>query len=135
MPDVELRRCIGSARFGIEPHEAPINAFPAQPSQKDGLGRMCATHWRAYTAGLARDARARKAPAEGVVTGETAEPEAATTEPPARRHRAKAQPAPENQPGLLFPSRTAEPRATVRGSVTSVGRTCACAKERALRRT
>jgi hypothetical protein len=68
MPDVELRRCIGSARFGIEPHEAPINAFPAQPSQKDGLGRMCATHWRAYTAGLARDARARKAPAEGVVT-------------------------------------------------------------------
>ena len=61
MPDDELRRCIGSARFGIEPHDAPINEFPAQPSQKDGLGRMCAEHWRTYTAGLAREAKARKA--------------------------------------------------------------------------
>jgi len=36
-----LRRCIGSTRFGIEPHEAPIENFPKQPSQKDGIGRMC----------------------------------------------------------------------------------------------
>jgi hypothetical protein len=58
---VTLRRCIGSKRFEIEPHDAPVEDFPKQPSQKDGLGRMCKTHWNAYTAGLARDAKARKA--------------------------------------------------------------------------
>ena len=57
----EMRRCIGSERFGIEPHDAPIGDFPSQPSQKDGLGRMCKVHWNQYTAGLARDAKARKA--------------------------------------------------------------------------
>jgi hypothetical protein len=56
-----IRRCIGSARFGIDPHDAPVEDFPSQPSQKDGLGRMCKDHWNAYTAGLARDAKARKA--------------------------------------------------------------------------
>jgi len=55
------RRCIGSSRFGIEPHDAPVEDFPAQPSQKDGLGRMCRVDWNEYTAGLARDAKARKA--------------------------------------------------------------------------
>jgi hypothetical protein len=54
-----LRRCVGSKRFGIEPHEAPVSDFPKQPSQKGGLGRMCSEHWRAYTAGLRRDALAR----------------------------------------------------------------------------
>lgn len=54
------RRCVGSERFGIEPHEAPLDDFPKQPSQKDGLGRMCKPHWKAYTAGLRKDARARK---------------------------------------------------------------------------
>ena len=49
--------------YGIEPHEAPENEFPLQPSQKDGLGRMCKAHWNAYTAALARDAKARKAAA------------------------------------------------------------------------
>src|SRR5438046_1396267 len=58
------RRCIGSARYGIEAHEAPAADFPVQPSQKDGLGRMCKVHWNQYTAGLARDAKARKAAAE-----------------------------------------------------------------------
>ena len=57
----DLRRCIGSTRFGIAAHEAPAEDFPVQPSQKDGLGRMCKTHWNQYTAGLARDAKARKA--------------------------------------------------------------------------
>jgi len=57
----DLRKCIGSARFGIEPHEAAVEDFPKQPSQKDGLGRMCKPHWNQYTAGLARDAKARKA--------------------------------------------------------------------------
>ena len=56
-----LRRCVGSTRFGIEPHEAPDSEFPKQPSQKDGLGRMCHEHWRAYTSGLRKDALARKA--------------------------------------------------------------------------
>jgi hypothetical protein len=57
----DLRNCIGSTRFGIEAHEAPAADFPVQPSQKDGLGRMCKVHWNQYTAGLARDAKARKA--------------------------------------------------------------------------
>jgi hypothetical protein len=59
-----LRRCIGSKRYGIEAHDAPAADFPNQPSQKDGIGRMCRHHWSQYTAGLARDAKARKA-AEG----------------------------------------------------------------------
>jgi hypothetical protein len=65
---VTLRRCIGSARFAIEPHEAPVDDFPVQPSQKDGLGRLCKTHWNQYTAGLARDAKARKAADVGTAT-------------------------------------------------------------------
>jgi hypothetical protein len=56
----ELRRCKGSARFGIEPHEAPVSEFPKQPSRKDGLGTMCTEHWRAYVRGLRK---ARKAAA------------------------------------------------------------------------
>lgn len=60
----DMRRCIGSERFGIEAHEAPVTEFPAQPSQKDGLGRMCKTHWNAYTSALRKASLARKA-AEG----------------------------------------------------------------------
>jgi len=82
-----LRRCIGSARFGIEPHEAPVEEFPRQPSQKDGLGRMCKTHWNQYTAGLARDAKARKAAAAPEPTvgseGQAAEPSVASEGEPA----------------------------------------------------
>jgi hypothetical protein len=72
-----LRNCIGSARFEIEPHDAPVDDFPKQPSQKDGLGRMCKTHWNEYTAGLARDAKARKAAEPDVDTAAAAGPEAA----------------------------------------------------------
>jgi len=80
-----LRRCVGSARFGIEPHEAPLADFPRQPSQKDGLGRMCRIHWNAYTAGLAREAKARKAAAGSgdVATSAEAGPEAANQADPA----------------------------------------------------
>ncbi len=94
-----LRRCIGSERFGIEPHEAPPEEFPVQPSQKDGLGRMCRPHWNAYTAGLAREAKARKAAASGDVP--TVDPEAAapsegiTPEPEAARKRTRRSTAPE----------------------------------------
>jgi hypothetical protein len=92
MDMVDLRRCIGSARFGIEAHDEPVTDLPSQPSQKDGLGRMCKTHWNQYTAGLAREAKARKAavtdgdaPAADVSPNEATE---APTEPapkPARR--------------------------------------------------
>jgi len=57
----DVRRCIGSAKFGIEAHEAPVPDFSAQPSQKDGLGRMCKPHWNQYTTALRKAALARKA--------------------------------------------------------------------------
>jgi hypothetical protein len=57
----DMRRCIGSAKFGIEAHEAPVHDFPVQPSQKDGLGRMCKTHWNQYTTALRKAALERKA--------------------------------------------------------------------------
>ncbi|HEV8281903.1 MAG TPA: hypothetical protein VGQ02_08605 [Candidatus Limnocylindrales bacterium] len=69
----ELRRCIGSARFGIEAHEAPVTKFPKQPSQKDGLGRMCKTHWNQYTTAL------RKAAAAAKAEGEATSPESIRT--------------------------------------------------------
>ena len=67
----DLRRCIGSAKFGIGGHDAPPEDFPVQPSQKDGLGRMCKTHWNQYTAALRKAALAPKA-AEGGVSTEVA---------------------------------------------------------------
>ena len=86
----DLRKCIGSTKFGIEAHEAPVTDFPAQPSQKDGLGRMCRTHWNQYTAGLARDAKARKAAA---AEAESAPEVTASVEPRRRSRRAIAVPA------------------------------------------
>ena len=61
----ELRRCTGSARFGIEPHEAPTAEFPKQPSRKDGLGTMCTEHWRAYVKGLREARKVAKGPGKG----------------------------------------------------------------------
>lgn len=81
----DQRRCIGSARFGIEAHEAPVADFPVQLSHKDGLGRMCKVHWNAYTAGLARDAKARKSAEPGCVT------EAAGTKPEPSRMASRAE--------------------------------------------
>jgi hypothetical protein len=98
------RKCIGSERFGIEAHEAPVTEFPAQPSQRDGLGRMCKTHWNQYTAGLARDAKARKAAAVGGTVGgvnvpatEAAAPtEAQAAKPePTRKHGRRTGSAPQ----------------------------------------
>jgi hypothetical protein len=77
----DMRRCIGSERFGIEAHEAPVTEFPAQPSQKDGLGRMCKPHWNAYTNALRKASIARKA-AEA-----EAEPVAAAEPAKAKRGR------------------------------------------------
>ena len=78
-----MRKCIGSKRYGIEPHGAPVEDFPVQPSQKDGLGRMCKSHWNQYTAGLARDAKARKAAESGAIV-ETSVPATADTAPAAK---------------------------------------------------
>ena len=78
------RRCIGSAKFEIEAHEAPTTDFPAQPSQKDGLGRMCKTHWKQYVTALRTAAVARKGEDGGVAT------EAAPTEPQVSRQQRRA---------------------------------------------
>ena len=72
MATTTLRKCSGSARFGIEPHEAPLADFPRQPSRKDGLGAMCDVHWKAYVKGLNADRKAR-ATALVTDTGETVE--------------------------------------------------------------
>ena len=85
----DMRRCIGSAKFGIEAHEAPVGDFPTQPSQKDGLGRMCKPHWKQYTSALRNAALARKA-ADGAVATEVAPTE---SEGPAKKARtAKPEP-------------------------------------------
>ena len=78
----ELRRCIGSAKFGIEAHDAPVTEFPAQPSQKDGLGRMGKPHWNQYTSALRKAALARKA-----AEGEPPEPEPISAPGPVRAKR------------------------------------------------
>ncbi|MGD8486642.1 MAG: hypothetical protein PVG27_13540 [Chloroflexota bacterium] len=72
----ELRRCTGSARFGIEPHEAPITEFPTQPSRKDGLGTMCTEHWRAYVKAL-REARNAASATDGSAPADAPEADAA----------------------------------------------------------
>lgn len=70
----ELRRCTGSARFGIEPPETHVTDFPKQPSRKDGLGTMCTEHWRAYVKDLREARLAAKAMGEGTAaSGEGAD--------------------------------------------------------------
>jgi hypothetical protein len=96
----DMRKCIGSATFGIEAHEAPPDEFPAQPSQKDGLGRMCKPHWNQYTSALRKAALARKA-VEGVAPAEalSTEPEpvavAAPKAPGGRKTKESRTPKPE----------------------------------------
>jgi hypothetical protein len=80
----DLRECIGSARFGIEAHEAPGGDFPVQPSQKDGLGRMCKVHWNEYTTALRKAAMARRAVDGGAAT-EVAPTESEPAAVPARK--------------------------------------------------
>ena len=70
----DRRKCIGSAKFGIEAHEAPVDDFPAQPSQKGGLGRMCKPHWNQYTSALRKAALARKAAEDGTASEVGPEP-------------------------------------------------------------
>ena len=85
----DLRKCIGSAKFGIEAHDAPVGDFPVQPSRKDGLGRMCKPHWNRYTTALRKAALARQAADGGAATAVApTEPEPVETAKP-RRTRAK----------------------------------------------
>ena len=103
----DMRKCIGSTRFGIEAHEAPVTDFPAQPSQKDGLGRMCKTHWNQYTTALRKAALARKAadadpvvvPARAAIAEQEGEPGR-----PAPRPRRTAK-APKPEPIRTRPAR------------------------------
>ena len=81
---MDQRTCIGSARFGIEAHGAPTDDFPVQPSQRDGLGRMCKPHWNQYTSALRKAALARKA-----AEGETAEPQPVVVPEPVRAKRGR----------------------------------------------
>jgi hypothetical protein len=93
----DLRKCIGSAKFGIEAHEAPIADFPVQASQRDGLGRMCKPHWNQYTAALARDRKARLAVDAGV--------ESPVVAAARKEARAKAKPAKKPEPIRTKPAR------------------------------
>jgi hypothetical protein len=88
--DPTMRRCIGSSRFGIEAHDADAGDFPVQPSQRDGLGRMCKPHWRQYTNALRKAAVARRSEA---ADAPTPEPEAEVIETPHEAPEAEA-PAP-----------------------------------------
>jgi hypothetical protein len=81
----ELRKCIGSAKFGIEAHEAPVEDFPAQPSQRDGLGRMCKPHWNQYTTALRKAAAAAKAEAATPVGDATTSAPAEARPPPKQK--------------------------------------------------
>jgi hypothetical protein len=84
----DLRKCIGSTRFGIEAHDAPVTDFPVQPSQKDGLGRMCKVHWNQYTTALRKAATAKAE--EGAPEQVETTPELVETKP--RRANGKAKP-------------------------------------------
>lgn len=93
-----MRKCIGSAKFGIEAHEAPVDDFPSQPSQKDGLGRMCKPHWRQYTSALRKAALASKATDGGVareVSETEPEPDAKPEPVRTRARRGRQEAAPE----------------------------------------
>ena len=92
----QTRRCIGSSRFRIEAHDADADDFPVQPSQKDGLGRMCKLHWREYTNGLRKAAVARKAEAAAEVP--VPEPEPELVEAPGEVALEPETPAPPNKP-------------------------------------
>ncbi len=89
----EMRKCIGSTRFGIEAHEAPLADFPVQPSQKDGLGRMCKAHWNQYTTELRKSAVAAKA---AEAAPEVVEPTSDVVEAKPRRAKRKT-PAPVDE--------------------------------------
>ena len=89
----DKRRCIGSKTFGIEAHDAPIEDFPVQPSQKDGLGRMCRPHWTEYTRALRQASVDKAAPAvEVTAAGGTVMSFAAGISRPTRKPRNAPEP-------------------------------------------
>ena len=114
---IGMRRCIGSARFGIEAHDASPEDFPQQPSQKGGLGRMCRPHWSEYTRGLARDRKARLA-VDAAVRGEGPFPPAgsvASARKGVGRRTAKEARAAKPEPIRVRPARQPGDAAIARG--------------------
>ena len=115
-----LRRCVGSAKFGIAAHEAPVEEFPAQRSQKDGLGRMCKTYWSQYTRAVRTGSLEAKAaaatPARTVPTNGAKPP----TKVKAKAALAAAPRVRERQPGPAVGGRpTGEPRVAVAEEATA----------------
>jgi hypothetical protein len=96
-PAEGMRRCIGSAKFGIKAHDAPIEDFPAQPSQRDGLGRMCRSDWKAYTSALRKAATDRQPTSASVAEVERARTDKVEAKV-AKTSRAKAKPAARREP-------------------------------------
>lgn len=90
-----MRTCIGSEKFGIPRHDAPTSEFPIQPSQKDGIGRMCKPHWTLYTRALGADRKARAteaaapAPTPKAAKSAAAKPPKAAKSPAAKAPRAR----------------------------------------------
>jgi hypothetical protein len=103
----DTRTCIGSAKFGITAHEAPLTDFPLQPSQRDGLGRMCRPHWTAYTRALRRASAEPKAAPASVAEVDRAKADKAAGRAAQQALRAKASPAkaPKPEPIKTKPAR------------------------------
>ena len=124
----DLRKCIGSAKFGIEAHEAPADEFPAQPSQKDGLGPdvqapLEPVHERAAEGGPGPQGgggSVRHRAGAGGSPLTVAEPEP-VAEPVRKRDQARAQgtsrrrPARRATPDSATPATIIGPRAPARG--------------------
>ena len=98
----DIRKCIGSAKFGIKAHEAPVGDFPTQPSQKDGLGQMCKPHWKQYTTALRKAAIARKV---AEVAPTESEPAAVPAGKGVGGRKAKEARAPKPEPIRTMPAR------------------------------
>lgn len=103
-----FKRCAGYAKWGIQPHLAPVDQFQKAASQKDGLDRTCRPHVAEYT----RLIKAAKGDGNGGEGGSEAKPKAAkvpkakaakadkavTEKAPRQRKSAKPVPAVEELP-------------------------------------
>ena len=93
-----MRKCIGSAKFGIEAHDAPVADFPTQPTQRDGLGRLCKTHWTEYTRALRVAATGRQPAPASVAEVEPARADKLAAKAARTAIRNKAKPARKPEP-------------------------------------
>jgi hypothetical protein len=91
---------LGAQPFA-EPESMGIDELawsPTSMSLASGMawGRMCKVHWNAYTAGLARDAKARKAAVEGA-PAESETPTPVEPKPARKRATPKSTPVASSQ--------------------------------------